>query len=284
MSEMAPGWQADPTGRFEHRYWDGTQWTDNVSNAGVATTDPFTPAAPEGPAMPAADAPGWGDPTVTQPTAPADPTATWPAPPVPPSAVPPVGPPAAGSNKGLLFGGGILAAVVVAVVAFLLLGGDDDKADLDAKNTTDFSITADTIGDGGYGSDADLDALYDQCEAGDYQACDDLFDASPSGSEYEDFADTCGDRNAPGGHCVDMYEGGGSGGLIDPGTLPEDFEQQIADFYENDLGLSKDQAECLAGKITTAVESGDLTEEQAMSEIFSYLSDCNIDMSDIGGN
>jgi len=33
-------WLADPTGRFDHRYWDGGKWTDHVSDNGVAGTDP----------------------------------------------------------------------------------------------------------------------------------------------------------------------------------------------------------------------------------------------------
>jgi hypothetical protein len=33
-------WQPDPTGRFEYRYWDGTQWTDQVSTGGAQQTDP----------------------------------------------------------------------------------------------------------------------------------------------------------------------------------------------------------------------------------------------------
>ena len=45
-----------------------------------------------------------------------------------------------------------------------------------------------------YGDDADLDALYDSCEGADGDACDALFSEGPSGSEYEDFGSTCGDR------------------------------------------------------------------------------------------
>ena len=45
-----------------------------------------------------------------------------------------------------------------------------------------------------YGDDAELDALHDACAGGDGQACDDLFYQSPSGSEYEDFGNTCGGR------------------------------------------------------------------------------------------
>jgi hypothetical protein len=34
------GWYADPSGRFELRYWDGTAWTEHVSRAGQQFTDP----------------------------------------------------------------------------------------------------------------------------------------------------------------------------------------------------------------------------------------------------
>ena len=56
MSDSSPaGWHPDPRGRHEHRYWDGTQWTDHVADAGVMGTDPVaevTPvAAPIGPSM-----------------------------------------------------------------------------------------------------------------------------------------------------------------------------------------------------------------------------------------
>jgi hypothetical protein len=40
MNGPAPGWQPDPTGRHEYRYWDGTRWSDDVSDGGVAATDP----------------------------------------------------------------------------------------------------------------------------------------------------------------------------------------------------------------------------------------------------
>lgn len=37
---VAAGWYPDPTGRFEQRYWDGSQWTADVANAGTAYRDP----------------------------------------------------------------------------------------------------------------------------------------------------------------------------------------------------------------------------------------------------
>jgi uncharacterized protein DUF2510 len=33
-------WHHDPTGRHEYRYWDGTAWTDQVTDAKQQTTDP----------------------------------------------------------------------------------------------------------------------------------------------------------------------------------------------------------------------------------------------------
>ena len=37
---VPPGWYADPAGRFELRYWDGSTWTEHVSRAGQQFTDP----------------------------------------------------------------------------------------------------------------------------------------------------------------------------------------------------------------------------------------------------
>ena len=34
------GWHPDPSGRHQLRYWDGTTWTDSVSDNGVAASDP----------------------------------------------------------------------------------------------------------------------------------------------------------------------------------------------------------------------------------------------------
>jgi hypothetical protein len=36
-----PGWYPDPTGRQDHRWWDGATWTDHASRSGVALLDPL---------------------------------------------------------------------------------------------------------------------------------------------------------------------------------------------------------------------------------------------------
>lgn len=48
MSKIAAAWLADPTGRHQHRYWDGSSWTEHVSDAGAATTDAPLYSAPSG--------------------------------------------------------------------------------------------------------------------------------------------------------------------------------------------------------------------------------------------
>jgi hypothetical protein len=39
-ASMPPQWHPDPSGRHELRYWNGTTWTDDVSDNGVTSTDP----------------------------------------------------------------------------------------------------------------------------------------------------------------------------------------------------------------------------------------------------
>jgi hypothetical protein len=56
-----------------------------------------------------------------------------------------------------------------------------------------------------YGSDAQLDALYDECSGEGWQACDDLYYESPLGSEYEEYGDTCGGRTDGGGFCAERF-------------------------------------------------------------------------------
>lgn len=35
-------WEVDPMGRHQHRLWDGSQWTANVSDSGRSGWDPLT--------------------------------------------------------------------------------------------------------------------------------------------------------------------------------------------------------------------------------------------------
>ncbi len=40
-AQPAAAWHPDPSGRHEHRYWDGQAWSDQVSDSGTVTSDPL---------------------------------------------------------------------------------------------------------------------------------------------------------------------------------------------------------------------------------------------------
>jgi hypothetical protein len=62
-ADPIPDWYPDPTGRFEQRYWDGSQWTEHVNSAGQQRTDPLPGEPPPVTAEPevTSDLPGLGD-------------------------------------------------------------------------------------------------------------------------------------------------------------------------------------------------------------------------------
>ena len=278
MSDTDPaGWQPDPTGRHEHRYWDGTMWTDNVSNAGVASTDPVAGAGDE--------------PTAVTPTTPGAP-------------VPPLPQPAAagsngnaGSKKGLLIGGGILAAVILLVIAAVAFGGDDkistEATSSDPTSTTQASPTdgvrASLVGlltnDSGLSKqDAECaaDVIIDEIGVDRLEGVDFDADEPPAGLEADFGAATMKAMRECNigfsGSELTTTTGGGST------ELPDDFEQLLADTYEGTFGLSRPQAECLAGKLSDSIKSGDLSENQAASAKFDYLADCDISLDEFGTN
>jgi uncharacterized protein YxjI len=43
MSTTPPNWYPDPVNRHQLRYWDGANWTEHVSDNGVAGVDPLQP-------------------------------------------------------------------------------------------------------------------------------------------------------------------------------------------------------------------------------------------------
>jgi hypothetical protein len=282
MTDAAAGWQPDPTGKHEHRYWDGARWTDHVADAGVAATDPYEAADPTPPADPVAGRPSEPsdpslDPTGVQDAAP-DTTATYPT--TPPTVPPPYVPPSpvvsgtpgasAGSKRGLLIGGGILAVIAIVIAVILATSGDDDD-----DGETPFA--GEEI--------AELEELRDQCEAGDLPACDDLYFAADLGSDLEEFGSTCGGTADPQeGFCEETDAGEQEApGLTDGISGGEDLEDVITESYQETFGVSEEKARCLAEKVSEAIEDGSLDEEQAMSEIFEFLEDCDISLEEIGG-
>jgi Protein of unknown function (DUF2510) len=164
MNAPAPGWNPDPTGRHEYRYWDGGRWTDDVSDNGVSGTD-----AIGGPVPPGGDATATMDPTSQfgQPPGPHAPgpdapTATGPyAPGAAPSGpygpqygsggpsgqgFPPATPPKSGPKTGLIVGIAAAAVALIAVVVVIAMQGGDDKTDTKdvASKSEQTTTTADS--------------------------------------------------------------------------------------------------------------------------------------------
>lgn len=54
------GWYGDPHGRFEQRYFDGTQWTEHVARNGVQSVDPVPAAGAVGGPLSSVRGPGPG--------------------------------------------------------------------------------------------------------------------------------------------------------------------------------------------------------------------------------
>jgi hypothetical protein len=83
---------------------------------------------------------------------------------------------------------GRLTALRVDCIGVANLGPEPSTA------TTPGSVARELAGPKRRGDSAPLDALWDDCEMGFGLACDQLFDQSLPGSEYEDFGVTCGRR------------------------------------------------------------------------------------------
>ena len=186
MSTSTPGWNPDPSGRHEYRYWDGSSWTDDVSDHGVTSTDPVgLPGAPGGPTEPAPTTPteptqpfgqapppggyptgppsdtypGAGGPSGGYPTgAPSGPypVAGGPGGPGGPGGydpygtggLPPTTPPRKRIPRGLVIGGIIaVLALIIGLVAIFAAGDDDDETSTDDETTTTVGDTTTTTGD-----------------------------------------------------------------------------------------------------------------------------------------
>lgn len=85
--------------------------------------------------------------------------------------------------------------ILVAIGAGVIMFGAWQSDQRDARRAV-----PDTIEDDPF--DPALDALWDECDEGDGEACDELFELSPVGGTYEWFGATCGGRADFGTDCV----------------------------------------------------------------------------------
>ena len=278
MNTSAPGWQPDPSGRHEYRYWDGSTWTDDVSDAGLTSVDPAPGlVAPGGPASsgsaPAGEPTSVVDPTQGfAPTAahgtptpdgpggypPADagagpsgygPTTGYPA--YGSGPVPPAKPPRSGPSTGLLVGLGALALALIVAIVVVLTGDDGDGDETSTSDPTGSTVT----------TDADTD--------------------SPETTVADDTTDTSIDL---GSSDIDFDDPEVRAAIVDV----------VADQLESS-GLTREQAECFTNAMLDGLgpdrlaeigESGgdmsSLTPED-MSSILDAVTDCGITDLPTGG-
>jgi uncharacterized protein DUF2510 len=97
------GWYHDPTGRREQRYWDGSAWTDHVSDHGEQSSDAIS--GDYAPPRPPAPAGAWSTPASAQ----------WQAPVATAQKKRPVWPWIIVAVAVLVFGGCTASIIIVAV-------------------------------------------------------------------------------------------------------------------------------------------------------------------------
>ena len=96
---------------------------------------------------------------------------------------------------------GLIILITIGAVIFVI-----NKARNAVEDNFNLDDITNTLTGDSYGDNAALDALWDACTAEDWQACDDLYDQSDIGSEYEAYGDTCGNKYEAGtmDYCVDV--------------------------------------------------------------------------------
>jgi hypothetical protein len=192
---------------------------------------------------------------------------------------PPPPPPGPTRSKGPLLVVAVLAVLAVLGVAIVALaGGDDDppkeqagravdddgsttKADRAARAPDDDDAgrngekseertgAADPSDPQDYGQDATLDKLYDQCKAGDYGACDELYTESGFGTKYEAFGKSCGGRTDTDAYCTQVFDAPASDGAPS-GAVSDGLADTSAQTHGDDPDLDAFWDDCAAGDFT----------------------------------
>lgn len=133
--------------------------------------------------------------------------------------------------------GRVVPLLVLSLGALLFIGGSSAALWwLFAGASNNEASSPDTrVAPGDYGSNPELDQMWDECAEGTFQSCDDLYFTSEPDSEYERFGASCGDRAEAPGSCSLL------GGISDPA---EDGA------FGSDLALDLLWTECEGGNMT----------------------------------
>jgi hypothetical protein len=199
------------------------------------------------------------------------------------------------SRRGVL----ILVALVLlgaAVGAFLLLQGDDD-GDGGGTDTAAAATLSEQLQDLDSEvqftpEDADCMANVMVERIGEERiAAIDIRDAPPEedaeelNSAFNAALDECdveptnasdGDASTDDGPTGDDGNDGSTDATIDSPDDLQAFEDLYAEGFKTSYGLTDEEARCLAKKLTDAVRTGEVQENEAFGKFFDYLDQCGI--------
>lgn len=299
MSEQNGSWQPDPTGRHQYRWWNGTEWSDQVSDDGNVSSDPVDVGAAGAPTG-ASDQPISQEPQPTQATGTGwgetDATTSMPAASSYQSTTTTEPEKKGGSNTPALIVGGVILLALIGAAAFFLLGGDDDERsrdDLIAAVRDDLDLTrseaecvVDEVGEERLGNI--LDASADDVSSSDRERLNTAV-GECTGSGEETSPTTEGTTTTT----EDIQEtttttSGGSGG-----TVPDPFLDAFVTAMQSELNLTEAQARCF-GEEFLAIDGLDLPGIAAdpdsamgnpalLTAMMEIFEECDIDPASLGG-
>jgi hypothetical protein len=252
VSDVPAAWYEDPTGRHDHRYWDGARWTEHVADLGVAALEPYDgpPVPPRIEPEPAPEPePTAVSPTVLtpepepeptpepertavrpttltpepEPEPEPEPTAAWRAAPEEATAAAAPRTPAATGSRRLIILIALAALVAIVVVIVLLLVGGDSR---DSTTSAGEALSAQLAGrlrsaNGFKADDAKCvsDYMVDHLHTSRLKGVDLTGEQVPAAMQH-DFAKALGDGVAKCNVTGPNLSAGGTGGGATSGLLP----------------------------------------------------------------
>jgi Septum formation/Protein of unknown function (DUF2510) len=287
MNASAPGWNPDPTGRHEYRYWDGTTWTDDVSDNGITSVDPVTaggpgaaPTAPYEPTRAYGTPPGgqappagpgtWGYGPQGSPSAPGGPGGPAGYQPMYGSGpLPPAQPPRSGPPTAVIVGIVVLVLAVIAGVVFALTSGDDDGGDdttTDDTEDTSSETTADTSSDTTAETSTDTTAGSETTDVFAIGVGDCLTDETSTEGEVSEVPTVPCDQP----HTYEVYHSY----IIDSDEMPDSTEmdsivqEQCLAAFETFIGRPYEQSIYVFQSLTPTQESWDAGDRELLCLVF----------------
>jgi hypothetical protein len=286
MTDVPARWYADPTGRHDHRYWDGAKWTHHIADLGVAGTEAYV--GPPNPPEPEPEEPEALEPEALESDAPtaaetevaAAPTTPWATAPDETTDEPTASPIATSNSSRRLIVLIAVAAILAIIVVIVLLatGGNDDGA----RSTAGKALSAQLAGrlrsaNGFTPDDAECVSSY----MVDHLGTDRLRGVDLTGEQVpaalqSDFAKALGDGVVKCKVSAPNLSTDGSSPLSADPQDQATTKQLFVNFYEVTLGLDPTKAQCLADQMFAKLNAGKTSLSNASEQLPDALKACKI--------